>query len=478
MSIDVASGNGRTTKRTGVFRRIGRSRWLRERRSFLDYHRYLARVQRGEMRKLLWLFGAVLVAAGIFYTKAFGGAGSFAILVISVGVLGSRLFSFWKELRSYLHITNTVVTRAEVQLKDVLPSEEEVDAGFRSLPVVSEVDGKVLTEFVFHSNSLDKFLWSAEKIQTRETGLKPTRVRKFITKNRSALLKMLAYKYRTSLSKHGLFNENKLCLSRVIYPKEFVNSNINKSQGQIEIHRGTYFDSLLTNEACTQKLKYRGSDGVVEEDFTRFFPKVSRGSNAHLVDIAHNAMNDHIGVSTLGFTLDRHLVVWEQHRYLEQSPNLLAPTGSGSCDWDDLDREDFMKTLCTAMERELCEESGLGIDPEQIEKTRVLGFFRWIRRGGKPEFVGVTRLNVRSDQLEPDDVETKKPDYKPHTFRVADITALPEVLDEIRGYGNLSVPLAVNLNCLQQFYECESAILEDFLWGPISVSSRPASAEV
>lgn len=49
------------------------------------------------------------------------------------------------------------------------------------------------------------------------------------------------------------------------------------------------------------------------------------------------------------------------------------------------------------MERELREESGVHAD--EIRSTRLTGFARWMERGAKPEFFGVTMLSVDSATL-------------------------------------------------------------------------------
>ncbi len=49
------------------------------------------------------------------------------------------------------------------------------------------------------------------------------------------------------------------------------------------------------------------------------------------------------------------------------------------------------------MHRELCEETA--IRPEEISSTTVAGFARWLDRGAKPEFFGLTRLSVTADDL-------------------------------------------------------------------------------
>jgi hypothetical protein len=49
------------------------------------------------------------------------------------------------------------------------------------------------------------------------------------------------------------------------------------------------------------------------------------------------------------------------------------------------------------MERELCEETGLR--PNELGSTHLVGFARWMERGARPEFFGLSRLSVDSDQV-------------------------------------------------------------------------------
>lgn len=48
--------------------------------------------------------------------------------------------------------------------------------------------------------------------------------------------------------------------------------------------------------------------------------------------------------------------------------------------------------VIAGMERELREETGLL--PGEIVSTRLTGFARWMERGAKPEFFGITALSV------------------------------------------------------------------------------------
>jgi 8-oxo-dGTP pyrophosphatase MutT (NUDIX family) len=54
--------------------------------------------------------------------------------------------------------------------------------------------------------------------------------------------------------------------------------------------------------------------------------------------------------------------------------------------------------LKQGMERELREETG--IRPDEITATRVTGFARWLERGAKPEFLGITELSASARDLE------------------------------------------------------------------------------
>jgi len=90
--------------------------------------------------------------------------------------------------------------------------------------------------------------------------------------------------------------------------------------------------------------------------------------------------------------------------------------GSGSADFSDIGNapsEKFLDVLKTGMMRELFEEGRHSGSTNSLnflrlraaEETLVTGFFRWVRRGGKPEFVAVTRLRATLFEVNPDNVE-------------------------------------------------------------------------
>lgn len=166
----------------------------------------------------------------------------------------------------------------------------------------------------------------------------------------------------------------------------------------IRLHRTRFFDAVCSNELST--LRITRSDTGEEYDLRREELADSSGS---LRTLAGSELADLVGVSTIAFTSNGKLVVVRQSGRNSASALLLAPSGSGSLEPRDLDtpaggRRRLLHTAVTAgMERELREETGLL--PAEIVSTRLTGFARWMERGAKPEFFGITELSVDSETL-------------------------------------------------------------------------------
>jgi hypothetical protein len=162
-------------------------------------------------------------------------------------------------------------------------------------------------------------------------------------------------------------------------------------------HRGRFFDAVCSNELGT--LRITRADGE-EYDLRKAELTDSAGA---LRTLSGSALADLVGVSTVAFTTDGKLVTVRQSSLNSASALLLAPSGSGSLEPRDLRSPDggtrrFLHTaLCAGMDRELCEESGLR--PADIRSTRLVGFARWMERGAKPEFFGLTELGVGSAEV-------------------------------------------------------------------------------
>jgi 8-oxo-dGTP pyrophosphatase MutT (NUDIX family) len=163
----------------------------------------------------------------------------------------------------------------------------------------------------------------------------------------------------------------------------------------IRLHIAHFFDSQCSNEMCGLRITHRDTG----EDFD---PRENLlvNANGHLRTLSESTLADIIGISTVAMTTDEALVVVRQTRRNVGSPMLLAPSGSGSLHPTDLAQHGaglLQDIVRRAMQRELCEETG--IRPDEIRNTTVLGFARWLERGAKPEFFGLTKLSVTEQDL-------------------------------------------------------------------------------
>lgn len=169
----------------------------------------------------------------------------------------------------------------------------------------------------------------------------------------------------------------------------------------VRLHLARFFDAQCSNEMCTLRITHR-------ENGTEFDPRVAllTNANGHLRTLAESTLADCIGISTIAFTSDGALVAVRQTSRNVASALLLAPSGSGSLDQRDVAGlrgagptaiESLQEIVRRGMERELREETGILAD--EITGTQVIGFARWMERGAKPEFLGITRLSVTADTL-------------------------------------------------------------------------------
>lgn len=163
----------------------------------------------------------------------------------------------------------------------------------------------------------------------------------------------------------------------------------------VRLHIARFFDSQCSNEMCTLRITHR-------ETAEEFDPRHALLTDAagHLKTLAESTLADCVGISTIAVTSDGALVTVRQTSRNIASALLLAPSGSGSLDPRDLTDGSsgvLQDIIRHGMERELCEETG--IRPEEIRRTRVTGFARWLERGAKPEFLGLTELSATASDL-------------------------------------------------------------------------------
>ena len=251
-------------------------------------------------------------------------------------------------------------------------------------------------------------------------------------------------------------NENKLCLA----------SDLLEDDSNVMYYKGCYYVSFLTNELSTQRVVAPGAEPQpILDGVSELFPREQKQTGYELKSINDSCMGNHIGVSTLALTEDNNIVLWRQTKRAKKSQTLLAPTGSGSCDYVDLDASrSLQRTIKTSMKREFAEESserGSGELPTylkaKVSDTALLGYFRWVNRAGKPEFVGAAKVEVPANRLFPNVSEVERATFESEKLvrPCGSLEVMQKELKELLQRDDLSVPLWVNITCL------EEALLED-----------------
>lgn len=164
----------------------------------------------------------------------------------------------------------------------------------------------------------------------------------------------------------------------------------------IMLHVARFFDGQCSNEMCTLRITHR-------ETGEAFDPRLNLLTTAtgQLRTLAESTLADAIGISTIARTTDGSIVTVLQTSRNIASARLLAPSGSGSLDPRDIEHSNaeliLQDVVRHGMERELREETG--ILPGEITGTQVIGFARWLERGAKPEFFGITELAITAEEL-------------------------------------------------------------------------------
>jgi len=123
--------------------------------------------------------------------------------------------------------------------------------------------------------------------------------------------------------------------------------------------------------------------------------------------------------------------------------------------------------MARSMEREFKEESHplRGALRDAKIETWPLGYFRWIVRAGKPEFVGISKVEKNEHELKANPDEVDQPRWLT-TYPANDTGTLRESIGRMLDLGpKLSVPLWANLLCLSEVAEQDAAFIS-FLLAP------------
>jgi hypothetical protein len=160
-----------------------------------------------------------------------------------------------------------------------------------------------------------------------------------------------------------------------------------------------YFDLLVSNYMVGSNIYSQNEELILRAG------QLITDDAGKLRSLDDSGLANAVGVSTIAFDRNNRLILVAQSEAALSSPGLWAPSGSGSLEPRDfrpqVRRTATTQSLATAilagMNRELAEEAN--VDYSAIKWSTVLGYFRWLDKGGKPEYVGVTRLHPTTDEL-------------------------------------------------------------------------------
>ncbi|MES2073939.1 MAG: hypothetical protein V4488_26535 [Pseudomonadota bacterium] len=232
----------------------------------------------------------------------------------------------------------------------------------------------------------------------------------------------------------------------------------------LALQKTRYFSGLATNDQSFLEITQRSSPDLasspvqIYDGLELFLEPAQAHTQRTLAPLQGSRCSNHLGVSTMAITSDRVVIITGQSSRNMQSRNLLAPSGSGSINWSDLDKgQDLLAAVKRAAERELTEECGFKPGEYQMT-TSVIGFARLIHRGGKPEFFCLTEIKQSSNELRQSHSDNEKIftafnhadrlyqkiDTNPDQIQASVAAFYQHYQDE------MSVPLALNLEFMAQ----------------------------
>ncbi|MFU7515547.1 hypothetical protein [Clostridium sp. HCS.1] len=427
-------------------------------KNFIDYNLYLFKIKRIEVI-------IVIIDLLLFITSTYTLISSWdelfiennngkAIIFVLLGTIIKFIYDLYNiisEIRDSMDLRYGYI-KSDIQEK--IYNEVKIENSLTSDYIIEDIylpSGK--KERVLRSKSLDNYIREGN-FELLESRNMERNINKFIKENKEDLLPFLKFNYRLS-NFYGkmFFNEKKLCISKDIV--------INPNEKKVYCHKGTYYDTYLTNIISGKELR-SNEDNKLIASAEDFMPVIKKNDEYYLKDITSSVMNNEIGISTVAITSDNYLVIWTQNRVAQSSAGLLVPTGSGSCDWSDIRGKSFTDTIVYAMNRELWEENGgklLCKSPEEIGETKILGTFRWINKGGKSEFVGLTKVNRDLISF----AQNKKEVFDREEYLINSADDLINKIEDLLKKDNISVPLYVNLQVIREYARYNKDEIEELL---------------
>lgn len=276
-------------------------------------------------------------------------------------------------------------------------------------------------------------------------------------------LQMAAKLARRTMNRLTL-NEHKLGL------RTEIDSVFMAGNRPVVMQRTRYFFDRTTNSVLDKDVWSRSREQRVWRGRDHFISEDDR-----LIRLERAGASNQLGGSTLVIDQSRQVYLTMQAATSAESPDLLAPSGSGSFDLlryraratrrKSLTFQQFCRG---EVERELLEETALKANALEL-RTFLIGFGRFLYRGGKPEVFGVSALRRETAEARVSDRE-----------RLWTAGHEAVALDELQAWDDarlaeVSAPLAANIVLLRRYLDSEGA--REF-WNFLDGSADPAIAPI
>lgn len=234
---------------------------------------------------------------------------------------------------------------------------------------------------VIIDEKVNSILLSDTPIQIKLLKSHSLKVWNYITQNKGILHLFLKAKWDT-LKKGAFFNESKLCQASEIFQSN--------ECSYVRIGKGCYYNSFLTNDIYTHTL--------LDQEGTTIHAPLN-ASTYPIKKLDDSVFSNHIGVTTLAISSDNYVMLLRHNNNAAISANMLAGSGSGSVDyydWKASSDADLREILIRAAHRELFEEAGFKeLEKQNVKfESKVIGAYRNLERGGKPDYCLVTRIDA------------------------------------------------------------------------------------
>lgn len=227
----------------------------------------------------------------------------------------------------------------------------------------------------------------------------------------------------------------------------------------VRLQRTTYSAFMVTNRLGAYRLVEAGGHN---NDLLHAEDALFRGGR--LPALMRSDCSNHLGVDILAVTTDGRIPLIRQSPQNQLSAGLLASSGSGSVDWGDLrPGDDLVTFLKRSMLREMREELGLSQLSVTDTPVRVLGYARFSHLGGKPQFLGVAKLDAIDERVK--GIERR---YIDNYHDIASDPDRPgELLSALKAFQQrhkkeLSFPLFLNLRLLRSWLESDPRAMDWF----------------